>query len=159
MRYLILLMVGLSLSACAPVISKGVLKEVDRKITVDKVQKNPAGYAGKKVLWGGVIIASENLESVTEIEVLETGLAWDLMPHSEDYGESSGRFLIAAPQYLDTAIFKKGKKLTIAGTVKGLTTKKIGKMDYTYPVISPVEMKLFETPPPPPAMFYFQTTY
>ncbi|TAN63764.1 hypothetical protein EPN18_01520 [bacterium] len=160
MRYFLVLMLAALLASCTPVISKGVLKEVERGITVDMVQKDPAAFTGRKTLWGGVIIASENLENFTRIEVLETGLAWDLTPHTEDYGASKGRFLIDATGYLDTAIFKKGKKLTTAGTVNGIIVKKIGKMDYAYPIITPIEMRLFEPPPlPPPSIFYLQTPY
>ena len=131
------------LTGCGSVISKAVLKETDRSIVLEMVQGNPELYRGRKVLWGGVIIRSENLESSTEIEVLETGLSWNDMP-SEN--ESRGRFLIEAMRYLDTALFKEGRMITVAGTVKGVETRKIGKMDYPYPVITPVEIRLFDPP-------------
>ncbi len=133
-----------AVSGCGSVISKGLLKEVDRSITIGAVQ--PERYTGRKVVWGGVIIASENLERTTEIEVLETRLSWGDIPADPVENGSGGRFIIEAAKYLDTAIFAEGKFLTVAGTVKGVTTRKIGMMDYPYPVITPIEIKLLEPP-------------
>lgn len=144
---------------CAPVISKAVLKEADRQLTVDIVQSGKGAYAGKKILWGGVILSSENLEKTTELEALETGLDWGLHPNPEDGVISKGRFIVEVEGYLETAVFKPGRKITIAGVVKGVVSKKIGGMDYTYPVITPVEMKLAEPQPKPAPFFCMQGVY
>ncbi len=130
------------MSGCGSVISKGLLKEVDRSLTIGAVQSEQ--YGGRKVVWGGVIITSKNLERTTEIEVLETRLSWSDIPADPVENGSGGRFIIEAAEYLDTAIFTEGKFLTVAGTVKGVITRKIGMMDYPYPVITPIEIKLFE---------------
>ncbi|MBI5343820.1 MAG: Slp family lipoprotein, partial [Deltaproteobacteria bacterium] len=70
-----------------------------------------------------------------------------------DYSEakSTGRFIIEAQRFLDTAVYKEGKRITVAGIVKETRVKKIGKMDYSYPVIRPLEIKLSEPSPPPGA--------
>lgn len=122
------------------VMPKTVLKEVNRDITLDMVQTSPERYVGQKVLWGGIILESENLENTTEIVVLETELAFDERP--ED-GSSRGRFIIETKGYADTNIYTKDKRITVAGTVTGVETRKIGKMDYRYPVITPIEMRIF----------------
>lgn len=149
------------MSGCGSVISRNVLDTVDRNVTLELVQANPGAYTGKNVVWGGVIVASENLEKATEIQVLETSLAWDDTPEGPEQGVSRGRFIIESPGYLDTAIFKEGKLITAAGTVKGVKTRKIGKMDYYFPVIFPVELKISEPLPdinyydyPPPWWWY-----
>jgi len=140
MRILFLIFTAIIIAGCS-VVPKSILKEVNRDITLDQVQSNPAQYTGQKVLWGGIILNSENLENLTQIEVLETELAYDERP--ED-GSSRGRFLIQSPGYLDTNIYTKNKRITVAGTVKGVETGKIGKMDYRYPVIEPIDMRTFE---------------
>lgn len=134
----------LLLTGCGSVISEAILKETDRAVTLDMVQASPEAYKGRNVLWGGVIVRSENLEQATEVEVLETKLSWSDIPADN---ESRGRFIIEAKRFLDTAVFSEGKRITVAGTVKGVDTRKIGKMDYPYPIISPREIKLFEPPP------------
>lgn len=140
MRTLFVILAAFIIAGCS-VVPKSILKEVNRDITLDQVQSNPAQYAGQKVLWGGIILNSENLEQYTQIEVLETELAYDERP--ED-GSSRGRFLIQTPGFLDTNIYTKNKRITVAGTVKGVEIGKIGKMDYRYPVIEPIDMRTFE---------------
>lgn len=130
------------ISGCA-VISKNVLKEVDTGINMTMVQERPDEYIGKKVVWGGTILASENKEKETEIEVLESELAFDYSPKD---GDSMGRFIIESTRYLDTKVYKPNKRITVAGTIKAVEVRKIGKMDYPFPIITPIEMKLLEPP-------------
>jgi len=137
------MLAAIFLAGCS-VLPRSVLKEADRDITLDMVQSNPERLVGSKVIWGGVILNSENLENVTEIEVLETELSFDERPKN---GSSKGRFIIQSPGYLDTNIYSKSKKITVAGTVKGIERRKIGKMDYPYPIITPIEVRAFEPLP------------
>lgn len=121
--------------------SGAALKGVDRNVTVDLVQARPESFTGRKVVWGGLIIGTENLENKSEVEVMETELAFDDVPENEN---SRGRFIIESAKFLDSGIYKAGRLITVVGTVKGSTVKKIGKMDYTYPVLDPVEIRIFE---------------
>jgi outer membrane lipoprotein len=143
MKTLALLACALLLSACGSVISRELALEADRGATIASVQAAPDAYRGRTVVWGGIIVSSENLEATTEIEVLETELTADDRPR--DYA-SRGRFLVEATGFLDSAVFRPGKRMTVAGEVKGITVRKIGRMDYPYPVITPIEIKLFEGP-------------
>ena len=143
MRSFVLITAAIMLAGCS-VLPRSVLKDVDRDVTLDAVQTNPARFIGTKVVWGGIILNSENLEEVTEIEVLETELSFDERPKN---GSSRGRFIIQSPGYLDTNIYSKSKKITVAGTVKGVERRKIGKMGYPYPIITPIEIRAFEPLP------------
>jgi len=143
MRSFVLIIAAIMLAGCS-VLPRSVLKDVDRDVTLDAVQTNPARFIGTKVVWGGIILNSENLEEVTEIEVLETELSFDERPKN---GSSRGRFIIQSPGYLDTNIYSKSKKITVAGTVKGVERRKIGKMAYPYPIITPIEIRAFEPLP------------
>jgi outer membrane lipoprotein len=137
----------ITLTGCGSVISTSVRRDVDRIITIPLVQKAPQLYTGKNVLWGGVIISSENRETTTVIEVLETRLTTRDEPAGVGGGRGSfGRFLIEAPGFLDTVIYSPEKGLTVAGTVKGILRKRIGDMDYPYPVITPIEIHLLDRP-------------
>src|SRR3972149_7955982 len=112
MRTFALMLAAIFLAGC-PGLPRSVLKEADRHITLDMVQSNPERLVGSKVIWGGVILNSENLENVTEIEVLETELSFDERPKN---GSSKGRVIIQWPAHLDTNKYSTGKKKNVAGT-------------------------------------------
>ncbi len=131
----------LLLCGCGSVISPHILKEVDRTITPEMVQKEPDHYRGKRVVWGGIIVLSENLEKTTIIEVLGTELSSTDRPTLKN---PDGRFLIEKEGYLDTLIYSRDKRITVAGIIKGIRKRNIGKMEYTFPVLTPLEIKLFE---------------
>ena len=143
MKTIFLIFTALIIAGCS-VFPKSMTSNVNRDITMEQVQTNPERYAGQKVLWGGIILTSENLEKYTQIEVLESELSFDERPYN---GTSRGRFLIHSPGYLDTNIFAKDKRISVVGTVKGVETGKIGKMDYQYPIIEPLDLRVFEPIP------------
>lgn len=109
------------------------------------VQANPDAYKDKNVIWGGIIISSKNLAEKTVIEVLQTPL--DISDMVTDKESSQGRFLVESPVYLDTYLYKTGKEITVAGIIKGITIQKIGERDYAYPVLKPLQMRVFEPQP------------
>lgn len=148
----------LLIAGCGSVISTGVLKQLDRTVAISTVQAEPALYKGRKVLWGGVIISSENRVDSTLIEVLATPLTTRDLPAGAEQG-SSGRFLVEAPGFLDTVIYSPEKGITVAGTVKGVTTKKIGQMSYPYPVIEPIEIHLLDKTDVSGYRDYYYPTY
>lgn len=133
-------------SSCGVVISKALVKETDLSITPSMVRENPETYIGSNVIWGGVIISTENKEDSTVVEVFATTLTKSLRPtgsYSSTKPGKLGRFLIKTNEYLDPLIFKLNTMITVAGVVEGVEVKKIGEMDYKYPAIRPVELKLF----------------
>ena len=130
-----------SLTGCAPVISKQLREQVAKELTLSVVFKDPEAYNGKTVLWSGVIIRSVNLKEGTIIEVLQKPA--DAQGKPKDVDESEGRFLALYPGYLDVAIYNGGRKVTVAGEVKGKKIQRLGEMDYTYPLISAKEIHLW----------------
>ncbi|MBI1910540.1 MAG: Slp family lipoprotein [Deltaproteobacteria bacterium] len=140
-RIFMLLAVFTVVYGCGPVISKETLKQVDRNVTFEEVSKNPTQFIGKKVAFGGTIINTENEENRTLIEVLQEGLDYRLKP--VEPAESAGRFLVAFDGFKDPAIYSKGKRITIAGTITGVEDRKLGQITYKYPVIKPDEHRLW----------------
>jgi outer membrane lipoprotein len=141
---LILMGMGLMLS-CAP-LSKEILLQVDPALTFGDVQKNPDAYAGKIVLWGGVIVETNNRQQETLIQVRQTELDYQKRPTSLD--RSLGRFLIRQPGFLDPIIYSEGREITVAGEVAGQEFLPLGNRRYTYPVIAAKEIYLWERHPP-----------
>ena len=129
------------LSGCAHVVSRDVLEEVNRDITFTELRKDPGAYAGKVVLLGGVIVKTLNREDGTLLEIYQTEIESGGMPIHPDV--SVGRFLALYEGFLDSEIYRGGRKVTIAGTVRGKLIKKLGNMDYHYPYLIIKEMHLW----------------
>jgi hypothetical protein len=106
------------LSGCAHVISKDLRTKSDLSLTLSQVRQNPESFKGKWVVWGGEIIETVNQrEGTTQIEVFQRPLGWRGEP--KETTASEGRFLILADQYLDPYVFRRGKKITVAGEMIG----------------------------------------
>jgi len=153
------------LGGCASVLSTDALRDAEIGVTVAEVQANPDMYRGRRVVWGGVIVSIEHLEDRTLIEVLQTELTGTHRP-TRDLAGQGGRFLIEATGYIDAYVYRPERTLTVAGVIRGVETRKIGMMDYPYPVVSPLDMKLFSafpderfTEPVPPPLLYFPPYY
>jgi outer membrane lipoprotein len=139
--YLLFLLVFL-FSGCVHVISKDLRIKSDPSLTLSQVRQNPDTFKGKMVLWGGEIIETINQrDETTQIEVFQKPLGWREEPKETTISE--GRFLILADQYLDPYVFRKGRKITVAGEIFGEQVKPLGKMDYRYPIISGKQIYLW----------------
>jgi len=141
-QFLLLFSVILFISGCAHVISKDLRGKADLSLTFGQVNQNPNAYKGKLVVWGGELVQTENQkDGTTQIEVFQKPLGWRGEP--KDTGYSEGRFLILAEEYLDPYLFRRGKKITVAGEIQGEKIKLLGEMDYRYPVVSSKQIYLW----------------
>jgi outer membrane lipoprotein len=130
-------------SGCAHVISKDLRASSDLSLTLKQVQEDPNAYKGKSVVWGGEIIQTVNQQDgTTEIEVFQRPLGWREEP--KDTLASEGRFLIIADKYLDPYVFRRGRKITVAGEIQGEEIKPLGEMDYRYPLLLSKQIYLWE---------------
>jgi outer membrane lipoprotein len=125
-----------------------------KDLTFRVVQADPDRYIGKVVIWGGIIIETANRQDGTYMKVLQTPLDWGEKP--KDAEASQGRFLLKYPTFLDKEIYRKGRKLSIAGEIIGKEILPIGEISYTYPFILAKELHLWKevkpsswTYPPP----------
>ena len=62
----------------------------------------------------------------------------------EDSDVSYGRFMVRFEDYRDPEIYKKGRKITVAGKIAGGKVMPLDKLEYTYPVIAPAEIHLWK---------------
>jgi outer membrane lipoprotein len=139
-RFFILMMCLGLLSGCVNVVSRGVLKEVDKDITFSALLRSPTAYKGKVVLLGGVIVSTINKPEGTLLEVYETRLYRGEPVHTDT---SEGRFLALYKGYLDSEIYKAGRKVTLAGTVEGEKIQQLGEVAYHYPYLIIKEIRLW----------------
>ncbi len=151
----------LFLTNCAGhIVSAQMRLEANPALTFGEVQADPDRYLGNIVIWGGVIIETENRQEATYIKMLQTPLRRGEVPMNAE--ASLGRFLIKSPRYLDPEIYSKGRKLTVAGEIIGKEVLPIGEISYTYPLLLAKELHLIEEIPspviyyPPPYWYYWR---
>jgi outer membrane lipoprotein len=152
LRWLLLYLLSLSMAACAYPISEQLREEVTEDVSFQMVLKNPSAYVGDIVLWGGFILRTENLKEGVEIFVLDTPLDYWEDPEPEQY--SRGRFIAKTAKFLDPAVYKKGRKITLAGEIIGGTTLPLGEAQYTYPVVMIKQIHLWKKAPYYPYYYY-----
>jgi outer membrane lipoprotein len=140
------LFLGSALIGCAHIISKDILKDVDREIGFEELRKDPGKYQGKTLLLGGVIVKTENRNEGTLLEIYQTEINHYGKPIDTDI--SKGRFLAMYEEFLDSEIYRKGRKVTIAGVVRGGEVKKLGEIDYNYPYLTIKEIHLWKEEQP-----------
>ncbi len=139
---LFLLFPLLLIMGCAHVISKDLRIKSDPSVTFNQVSQDPNQYKGKWVVWGGEIIETINQkDGTTQIEVFQKPLGWRGEPY--ETSASEGRFLVLADKYLDSYLFRRGKKITVAGEILGEKVKPIGERDYRYSLLSGKQIYLW----------------
>jgi outer membrane lipoprotein len=110
-------------------------KEFDKRLTPAEAVKNSQGVAGTRVLWGGMIINTNNLDKGSEVEVLAYPLAPSQRPDIDK--APLGRFIARTSEYLESVDFAQGRLITVAGLLAGTREGKIGETHYVYPVVEP----------------------
>ncbi|MDT8317225.1 MAG: Slp family lipoprotein [bacterium] len=130
------------LTGCAPAALREVSREVTPGITVMQVAADPAPFIGKKVLWGGIIVSSENMAKETKLDIVEVPLTSIRRPGNPDL--SRGRFIVEHEGFLDTSIYARGREITLAGEIIGTRKGKIGEMEYAFPVLKGIKLHLWQ---------------
>jgi len=141
-KLIVISAVVFALFGCAHVISEDILQEANRQISFAQLRKEPRAYQGKTVLLGGVIVDTTNKKEGTLLEVYQTDTNSRGKPINLDV--SGGRFLALYEGLLEKEIYRKGRRVTIAGTVQGEQVLKLGQMDYRYPYIIIKDIHLWE---------------
>jgi len=126
------IVLGVLLSACATS-PKFDTSGVDFRMTPPlAVSKLPA-VKGAPVLWGGVIISSDNLKDSTQLEILAYALDANQRPVNEQ--KPLGRFLAVQAGYLETSDFAAGRLVTVQGILENKRSGQVGEAEYIYPVV------------------------
>ena len=128
-------------SACAAApFPEELTRSVNRSIGVAQLHADPQTRATRVIL-GGEILATSPRPGSTEIEVLSHPLDRGDAPQRTDVSE--GRFLVHTPEFLDPAIYARGRRITVLGPVAGSEERLVGDRPYTYPVIDAERIKLW----------------
>lgn len=88
---------------------------------------------GRRVIWGGRVVASRNLAEATELVVLGLPLSRTQRPQTR--GAPAGRFIVHYPGYLETVVYAPDRLVTVDGRITGLETRTVGEAIYDYPMV------------------------
>jgi outer membrane lipoprotein len=132
----------LLINSCTPVISPQLMDQVDRNLTYGDLASHPDEAKGKIVLLGGTIVQTVPKPEETEIEVVQKQVSSSGELYMTD--KSGGRFLVVVNRFLDPAIYGPGRDITVAGEVRGSVLRRLGEIDYRYPVIAVLEIFLWK---------------
>ena len=127
-------------AGCAP-ISKDLRAQADRTLSFHQVFQNPDAVKEKIVIWGGEIVETINQkDGTTLIVVLQRPLDWLEEPKIQ---RSEGRFIILVGAYVDPYIFRRGRRITVAGEILGRKVMLLGELEYPYPLLQSKQIYLW----------------
>ncbi|MGM0593760.1 MAG: Slp family lipoprotein [Pseudomonadota bacterium] len=135
-----LLLLCLLLSACATG-PEFITDGVETDLTPTQAASEAHLHQGKRVLWGGMIINSTNLETHTRLEVLAYPLDSSHRPRADQ--PPHGRFLMLQRGYLETVDYAAGRQITVLGRLDGTRTGKLDQSEYTYPLLRGEQLHLW----------------
>jgi outer membrane lipoprotein len=143
MRFPVLVAAAVQFAAgCATApFPEALTRSVNRSLTLAQIRADPRAQLGAHVILGGDILATTPKAGETEIEVLSRPLNRGDAPERSD--SSSGRFLVRTAEFLDPAIYARGRRITVLGTVAGSEERPVGELRYAYPVITAERIKLW----------------
>lgn len=118
---------------CTPAIPGPYLSQVDRSATYTAVRANASRYQGTIVAWGGYIHETRNTREGTYVEIVEAPLNHRDRP--EEMDRTRGRFLLLHPGFAEPARYAPGREITVVGEFRGMEKRRLGEMDYRYPVL------------------------
>jgi outer membrane lipoprotein len=129
----------LALSACAT--APFDLAGADMELTPSDVLKDSDNLRGRRVVWGGKIVNTRNLNNATEIEVLGYPLTSAARVDFEE--PALRRFLLVENGYLESTDYRRGRYVSAVGTLDGLRNGKVDEAPYVYPVLRAERLHLW----------------
>ncbi len=131
----------LTLAGCNSHLPVTIQSPPERDLQYAQVKQEIPVYQDEIVRWGGKIVAVENREDSTWIEILANPLNSFGRPiHNRDY---AGRFIARIDGYLDAEQYAKDRYITISGKVETGLVRLIDEYPYHYPLIHVQEYYLW----------------
>lgn len=125
--------VAVTLAACASPVPPAIRTAPPHGPAVAQVRADPAAFRGARVRWGGTVARVENRRRSTWVQVVSRPLGADGRPQRS--GASAGRFIARVKGFLDPEIARRGRRVTVVGTVDGTVVQPIGSFPYRFPVV------------------------
>ncbi|SDB17850.1 outer membrane lipoprotein [Desulfonatronum thiosulfatophilum] len=141
------LMASALLGGCTHAVSPALLDMADRDLSFAELRQQPQANQGKIVVLGGVIVQVLHSEEGSLLEVYQTRT--NHLGEPVDLDRSGGRFMVLHPAVLEPGIYRKGRRVTVAGRVIGEMIGDLGNLEYRYPYLAALEIRLWEERPQP----------
>jgi outer membrane lipoprotein len=123
------------LGGCASNIPLEIREDItDKNISIKAASQNFDQNMGEPVRWGGTIANVENNATDTWIEIVGRKLGSYGQPLEVD--QTQGRFIARVDDFLDPAVYKLDRRITIYGKVESRVVRQIDDHPYTYPLIN-----------------------
>lgn len=129
---------------CTHVISDSLRRQAETSVSLSEVRARPEAYRDRLVILGGDIARVRNTPEGTLLEVVQKPLDASGAPQVTD--RTAGRFLALCAEYLDPAVYAPERRITVAGRLQGTRTAPLDEIEYTYPVVSCLELHLWPEP-------------
>lgn len=113
------------------------VKEIRAGIVDRQTNELPSG----NVIWGGVILNTQNLEKGSQIEVMAYPL--DRRQRPMVAKEPHGRFLVSYESFLEPLDYTEGRVISLSGEIAGITDGTIGQATYRYPTVVATDLHLW----------------
>ncbi len=123
----------LVLTACAANIPKEITEPVAGSPELTDVQQDAARFERAVVRWGGVIIALQNRQTDTLLEI--SGRELDGWGEPRDNDRSPGRFMVRVDGILDDSIYRKQRRITVYGHLEATLAGLSGEPQRAYPLV------------------------
>ncbi len=133
LRYLLGLVLAGSLCACQSTVPIDIREAPLGSPSLTQVRGNTPAFVGVRVRWGGTIVSIKNRESDTLIEILGKTLGSEGQPLAAD--DTLGRFMVRAQGFLDPAIYRPNRDVTVYGSLEKPVEHPVGERPYTFPVV------------------------
>jgi outer membrane lipoprotein len=140
----------LVLPACATVPEP--LRASFPKLLLSDVRNDVQSHLNQKVRWGGRIVDVRNTPAMTLLDIVTYPL--DNSARPDDAGENQGRIIVRKHGFLDPAVYRQDREVTVVGTIAGAETRPIGDYPYTYVVLNADVVYLW--PPRPERTQYYR---
>jgi outer membrane lipoprotein len=103
------------------------------------------GHEGERVVWGGRIVAIENLSEATELTIVSYPLDRGDRPRLRS--EPGVRFILVESGFLEPVQYAPGRYVTVLGTVDGLAERAVGQSLRDHPVLLAERIHLWPADP------------
>lgn len=137
--YMVLFLAGCASGPIKPEVELADLsvKEFRAGIADGQVTELPSGH----VLWGGIILNTQNLENGSQIEVMAYPL--DRRQRPMVAREPHGRFLVRYDSFLEPVDYAEGRAISLSGEIAGITEGTVGEATYRYPTLVATDLHLW----------------
>ena len=133
----------LILFACAPVLRESLMKQGTLDVRFPEIKQNLPENKGRLFILGGIIVKTTVTEEGSLIEAIHVRV--NPRGYLKSPETSEGRFLaLFRNELLDPFIYSEKREITIAGELVDVRKRKIGEMEYTYPLFEIKDIHLWE---------------